>query len=304
LFTDLIGSRSRLRARAKSEDSSKFIIATLYSEGSPHDGGDDLIAVEQYFRETVEHHADKYLSFNPRMLRSMDPVFDPCLKDYSDWLEQHPDRDQLGKYNPVWPRMGFQMWKPVLIRHLLNSAEVGMGDIVLWHDVNFRKYPAYILGCEQWRDLSFDILDELRCDIFMSRGLPLKNDVKAWLIRKVLGEDSFEESGLWNGLVVLRKSEMALQFVDEWVALSLQLDNISPLPNPDPHPEFVWHSVDQSVVGVLACRWRSDRRLPADWPRYQLRDRLFAAEALVGPKGKSATSLFEIWRKRPRAGRP
>lgn len=297
LLRNLIGSRSRRQARNRPGASGRFIIVTAYSEGPPHDSGDDLVEVEQYFRETVEDHADKYLSFNLRMLRGMDPIFDSCLKDRSAWLEQHPDRGQLGKYNEAWVRMGFQMWKPFLMRHLLNGAQVEMGDVVLYHDVNFRKYPAYLLGCEQWRDLSFNILDDLQCDIFMSRGQPLKRDVKAWLIRKVLGDDSFEESGLWNGLIVLRKSEVALRFVEEWAALSSQLENISPLPNPDPHPEFIWHSVDQSVAGVLACRWRSEQRLPADWPRYLLRDRVFAAEALIGPKGGGPARPSGIARK-------
>lgn len=295
LLKDLINSHSRLRKWVKRGDSNRFIIVTFYTEGFPHDHGTDLVAVEKYFQETVKDHTDQYMSFNPRKLLGMDPTLSKCFKDYSSWLEQHPDYSQLGKYNPVWARIGFQMWKPFLIQHILNSEEVKTGDIVLYHDVNFLNYPNYILGCEQWRDLSSNILHKLKCDIFIPKGLPLKKDVKAYLIRKFLGKNYFEEQGLWNGLIVVRKSEMALQFIGEWADISSQLENISPLPNPDPHPDFIWHSVDQSTAGVLACIWRSTKRLSRDWPRYELRGRRFSEEAVIEPKGNISTILSNIW---------
>lgn len=295
LFRDLINSCSRPRKCVRSEDSNKFIIVTFYTEGFPHDHGTDLVAVEQYFQKIVRDHADKYMSFNPRTLLGMDPIFSKCFKDYTSWLEQHPNRNQLGKYNPGWARLGFQMWKPFLIQHILNSEEVKTGDIVLYHDVNFLNYPTYILGCEQWRGLSSNILNKLKCDIFIPKGLPLKKDVKTYLIRKFLGKDYFEKNGLWNGLIVMRKSEMALRFISEWAGISSQLENISPLPNPDPHPDFIWHSVDQSTAGVLACMWRSNKRLPMDWPRYELRGRRFSEEAVIEPKGNISAILSKIW---------
>src|SRR5262245_26620728 len=128
LVGNWIGSRSRRADELQRGASHRFIVATFYTEGPPRASGDDLVAGEQYFRETVEDHADRYLSFNPGILRGMDPAFAPCLADYSAWLEQHADRAQLGRYNPVWARMGFQMWKPFLIRHILTSAEVSAGD--------------------------------------------------------------------------------------------------------------------------------------------------------------------------------
>jgi len=256
----------------------KFIILTYFTEGFPHDGGNNHVAVEQRFRRSAEGHADKYISFTPRQLMGMNPEYEKYCIDYSSWLEKHPDREQLGHHNDTWARIGFFMWKPILIWNVLNSDEVKPGDIVLYHDVDCDKYPQYILNCEEWRDLSSNILDDLKCDIFIPYGLPLllKHDVKAYLVRKYLSERYFEKAGLWAGLIVMRKSEMLLQFLSEWVEMSAQLDNISPLPNPNPHPRFIWHSVDQSVAGVLAWIWRSDGRLPMSWPRYAVMGRHFS----------------------------
>jgi hypothetical protein len=156
-----------------------------------------------------------------------------------------------------------------------------MGDIVFYHDINFHRYPNYILNCDQWRNLSLKVLNDLKCDIFIpSSGVTLKKDVKAYLIRKYLGEEYFEKTGLWNGLIVMRKSKTLLRFLKEWTEMSAQLDNISYLPNPNPHPEVIWHSPDQSVAGVLAHLWCSKGLLPKTWPRYEVKDRNFSEDNL------------------------
>jgi len=272
----------------------KFIILTIFTEGAPHDHGANLVSIEQEFKNAVKDHADKYIAITPGELVAMDPAYDKYCGDYTSWLERHPDRNQLGRHNPGWAKVGFLMWKPQVIKRLLNSDEIEMGDIVLYHDVNCRAYPNYILNCEQWRGLSASILDELKCDFFMSSGYSLKTDVKACLVRKYLGEEYFEKAGLWAGLIVMRKSPMALQFVSEWADMSSQLENVSPLPNPNPHPEFIWNSIEQSTAGVLAWKWRLEGRLAMDWPRYKIRERRFAKEYLtkVDLKGRPYRSPF------------
>ncbi len=258
----------------------KFIILTFFTEGFPYDNGENFVVVEQEFQKIVKDHADKYVVFTPRKLIGIDPEFEKYFKNYTLWLQQHPNRNQLGNYSERWTNIGFLGWKPQFIQHFLNSEEVETGDVVLYHDVDFLRHPNYVLSCEQWRDLSLNILNELGCDIFIPCGLRLKHDVKAYLIRKYLGDHFYDKRGLWGGLIVMKKSRMAVQFLSEWASLSSQLDNISPIPNPDPHPEFVWHSVEQSVASVLAWRWRLGGRLPMDWPRYEVRDRHFSKKNL------------------------
>ena len=264
----------------------KFNILTFFTEGPPHDTGTNLVAAEQEFQIATKDHADKYLAYSPRKLTALDPAFEICCRDYTSWLEQHPDRNQLGNYKPNWARIGFQMWKPFLVQHVLNSSQVQMGDIVLYHDVDCHTYPTYILNCEQWKNISSRILNELKCDIFIPAEGTLERDVKAYLIRKYLGEDYFRRSSLWNGLMVMRKSEKLLQFLEEWVDMSSELENISPLPNPEPRPDFHWHSVDQSVLGILAWIWVSKGLLPKGWPYYKVNHRHFSKENLVLLRGK------------------
>jgi hypothetical protein len=136
---------------------------------------------------------------------------------------------------------------------------------------------SYTQGCDQWRFLSSAILDDLGCDVFSPFGLPLKYDTKDFLTRKYNVDN--EKMGLWNGIVILRKSKQSERFVDEWIGMC-ELENISPLPNPNPNEHLFWHSVDQSVMGVLGQIWKENGLLPTCWPKYHLENRVFSNSSL------------------------
>lgn len=261
--------------------SSKFVILTFATEGPPHDGGIDMTAIEQQFREIVRSNADLYLAFTPRSLVATNPSLASSTRNYTTWLEQHPDHHQLGKHNIAWAKIGFLMWKPFLLREVLNSDKLKEGDILFYHDVDFHKFPNYVENPSRWRSLAKNVLDKLGCDIFIpSSGSKLKKDVKAYLIRKYLNDDYFNKIGLWAGLIVIKKSAQSMHFVSEWADMCAQLDNISFLPNPDPHPEVLWHSADQSVAAVLAHLWKRKGLLPSSWPNYMVKDRIFSNDHL------------------------
>jgi hypothetical protein len=259
----------------------KVILVTVYSQGPPHDQGGDLTQVEKGFREHVEPYVDLYVSYSPERLVSENPAAAHSVADYTTYLQNHPNLGQLGNYKISWSRLGFIMYKPYVIRHVISSSLMEPGDILLYHDVDYETYPVYIQGCEQWKSLSFEILSSLNSDFFIPLGGTLEHDVKSCLIRKHLGESFFKARGVWNGLMIFRKTDISSRFIEEWVSLSSDLDNISPLPNPDPRPKFMWHSVDQSVAGVLARRWVNEGLLPAGWFRYELRGRCFSKENLI-----------------------
>lgn len=259
----------------------KLIFVTIYSQGPPHDHGRDLTRVEQEFRKHVEPYVDLYVSYAPGRLVQEDPTAAVSVADYTSYIENHPDRGQLGHYKSSWSRLGFLMYKPYVIRRVLSSHLMEPGDVLLYHDVDHETYPVYIRECEQWKSLSFKILESLKSDFFIPLGGPLEYDVKSTLIRRHLGESYVKTRGVWAGIMIFRKSPLSSRFVEEWASLSSDLDNISPLPNPDPRPKFIWHSVDQSVAGVLARRWVKDGLLPTEWFRYELHGRCFSEKTLI-----------------------
>jgi hypothetical protein len=253
----------------------RFIAVTFYSEGPPRDTGTPLVDMERHFREAVEPYVDEVLSFCPRSMSARWPAADMYLQDHSEWLDQPPLRNQLTHYNRGWAKFGFLSWKPFLLHSLLHDETIRLGDVLFYHDVNLQKYPAYARTPAEWRDVSLRILDELGCDIFCAAGLRLESDTKAFLVRRYLRESAGLDRGVRASLIIFRKSRQSLEFVDEWKTMCDDLDNISPLPNPKPYAAALWHSVEQSALGVLALKWKQEGRLPAEWPLYAAGDLSF-----------------------------
>jgi hypothetical protein len=111
-------------------------------------------------------------------------------------------------------------------------------------------------------------------------GMPMGVDVKAFLIERYLDASYRRVRGVWAGLIIARKSPLSIALVDEWLRVSSDLDNVSPLPNPRPYPEAAWHSGEQAVLSVMSARWRREGRLPPDWPRFAVRGRRFGLTEL------------------------
>jgi hypothetical protein len=282
----MIGRRFRRAYALRNLMPPKVTLLTFYTEGPPLDHGLPLAHVNRVFEDFVAPHVDEYLAFTPRQLASLGPEAAASCADHTQWLAEHPRRHELGRYNQGWARVGFQRWKSLIIRHVLERDDLQPGDLVLYHDVNWMRYPQYLVGIPEWRRLCSAILDALGCDVFAPAGLHMYRDVKASLIRRYLPDADKFQWGVWTGLVVLRKSPQSLAFAREWAEMCADLDNSSPLPDPAPHRHIIHHSVDQSVLGVLAQRWKREGRLPKDWPRFGEGNRVFDAgmlERIVKP---------------------
>jgi hypothetical protein len=281
---------------------SRFIVVTFYSEGSPYDAGLSLVDEERHFRAAVEPYVDEVRSYCPRTLSALWPGSEKYYRDYTEWLESHLLRGELRHYNRSWARLGFQGWKPFLLQSVLNDDSILTGDVIFYHDVNFRKYPAFSRTPAEWRDVSLRILDDLGCDIFSPEGGRLEADAKAFLVRRYLHESVGLERGVRAGLILLRKSRQSIDFVNEWKTLCDDLDNIAPLPNPKPYAGAIWHAPEQSTLSVLALRWKHEGRLPAEWPLYAAGDlsydtRIFCRK--VSPPTAWQRRLYRVYLSLP-----
>jgi hypothetical protein len=259
-----------------------FRVLAFHTEGPPRDRGLDLTREARSFYELVAPFADEVIIYSPRSLEHDGHLAQSSWADYTDYLQRHPRRQELGRFPAQWARCGFCAWKPYVCRKTLARSDVADGDVVLYHDLNLSKYPAYAKGVESWRSLSTRLVDSLCCDLFVPAGLEFRYDAKAYLVRKLLGRGKQLKFtvGLWAGLMIMRKSKLSISLIDEWGELCRNLDNISPLPNPRPYEEMIWHSIDQSVLGVAAASWRRKGLLPETWPTYFLDGRVFSIESL------------------------
>jgi hypothetical protein len=260
----------------------KFWALTFHSEGPPHDSGQNLIKEERKFRRLISPYFDHYVSYTPRSISPDGPAAVRSCADYSEWLANHPRRNELGRYCAGWAKLGFMGWKPYIIKKMLMRKDVRNGDIIFYHDVNISKYPVYRECMKEWPALSLRVLDELDCDVFVPAGDRLKAGAKTSLLRKYLGTagKAADGPGLWGALIVIRKSPASIRFVNEWLKISSRLDDLSPLPNPRPHKQFYWHCPEQATLAVVVELWRRRGQLPQNWPKYYADGRRFCAEFL------------------------
>ena len=283
---------------------SRFIVVTFYSEGSPWDAGISLVDEERQFRAAVEPYVDEVRSYCPRTLSALWPGSEKYHRDYTEWLECHPSRGELRHFNRGWAKIGFQGWKPFLLQSLLHDDSIQTDDVIFYHDVNFRKYPAFSRTPAEWRDVSLRILDDLGCDVFSPEGGRLEADAKAFLVRRYLNESAGLERGVRAGLILLRKSQQSIDFIDEWKTMCDDLDNLSPLPNPKPYAGAVWHAPEQSTMSVLAVRWKQEGRLPAEWPLYTAGDLSYDSRIFhrkVSPPTALQRQLYNVYLAMPEA---
>ena len=54
--------------------------------------------------------------------------------------------------------------------------------------------------------------------------------------------------------IIARKGEAARAYLYEWLRLCSLRELLEPEPNPEPHPEFQWHTPEQCLFSLLAAQ--------------------------------------------------
>lgn len=275
----------------------KLHVVTFYTEGHPKDRGSDLRNALARLRELVEPHVDSFTAFTPSTILGL-PGAERLCKAYTGApLPRNPKAELLGYYD----------FKPFVMLYM--ASRVSPGDLVLFHDCNFLKYPLYAeQDFSRWRDLCMSLLNDLGTDVFApfeSPGLKVKHHVKMHTMRTVLAdtnpykayasapmEVSCEEDErvtmcaerhlINTSRVLVRAGSAATnRFLSEWLDLAIQPGLVGPTPNDKPHPEFRWNCAEQDVLNVLVYNWIERGLLPRDFPRYYFNDRRFAKQHIL-----------------------
>jgi len=252
----------------------KFFLVTFFTEGAPHDAGADLSDTAREYADMIRPHCDGVFAYTPRAFAREFPDLAGAVADKTRDVLDHPQCSagdpHLTAAVARWAKLGFFQWKPhLLLRFATSAPGVAEGDIVMYHGVDFRKYPQYARGVDGWRGTSAYLLDACRYDVYVTHdnGTRLKHDVKGALIARYLDASFADVEGVWGDLVIFRKSLQSRAFLARWAAMCDDPANLQPYPDAVPrHPSFIHHSADQSVLGVLVNVLKRDGALPRDWP--------------------------------------
>ncbi len=142
---------------------------------------------------------------------------------------------------------GLWLWKPYLINKAMGMIDDG--DWLFYSDagVTFIRSLHHLIDCaNQYSQDIFTIEQPLLCRQFTKREC-----------YKILGvEDNGENQAL--GLLLLRKSDESMRFVEEWLHLCENEELLSPKhfhPEIEEWSDYYEHREDQSILSLLRTKW-------------------------------------------------
>jgi hypothetical protein len=223
---------------------------SFYTEGEAIDGCFDLRQIKRQVEKSISPYFEKMFIFNKGTLKD--------LPD-SDWVcNEWGEETDFKNGN----KLGYFDFKPFLVDHVLSI--VPEGSIVLWHDINFDKYPSY--WQTDWNGLEklmIKLMNDNQSDYWLRfelNGCYVKNFVKNYTVDYLI-ENSDDREVVKNSLLlncgqmVFRNSSKSRELVSEWKELCRNKDLLKVTPNPTPHPESKMRGCqEQDVLNCLIYR--------------------------------------------------
>jgi hypothetical protein len=222
----------------------------------------DLSINKDKILKQIEHF-DNIALYTPKILKDLG--LDNYVKEY--------EKSGLVTMNKGMSKIGFCAWRPKIM--LLELEKMSEGDILLYRDMNIKKYP--LLGnYGNIRNIVLTIFDIVKFDFFVPREsvfyrpLQLKHHVKTNVIRE-LGDDhpfTYNFPNLFNNFIIVRKSNVSIQLLKEWEDACLKEEWINGEQYGELHPSFRWSCSEQSILCVIIANWvrKKIHNIPEHYP--------------------------------------
>jgi hypothetical protein len=250
---------------------------SFYTTG---DGAPDLTHVANEVKEKLSKYFTEMFIYNKETLKQL-----PNSEDICNVFEEPTDMT----YFPYAHKMGYYDWKAFLIDYTLKN--IPENSILLYHDINFEKYPNYWQS--DWENI-YDVCDgflkENESDIwakFELHDFYLKKSMKTYAIDKVF-TDPIQNDVVKNSLqinssqVVLKNTSFSKEFAKDWLYFTRDWDITHPSPNPNRHPESeIIGCPDQDSMQCALYQRIFDGRLKPTFPIYGLHWRVMRTDTIV-----------------------
>jgi hypothetical protein len=122
----------------KSMSDPRIVLVCFATEGMPHDNGLPLFhCIEPFVKAVLLSGIKEVKVYTPRILRELfgEEIAERCTKSY-----QPPARIILQNYHNV----GMGAWRAEILKYTVDTSNDG--DIVIFHDPNWEKYPGILHG--------------------------------------------------------------------------------------------------------------------------------------------------------------
>ena len=182
-----------------------------------------------------------------------DKVIEYSSKDIpQSYKEQHKEIFAYKRGAGLW------LWKPYLIHKALSQLDEG--DWLFYSDagVTFINDLHHLTRCASDNNLDiFTVEQPLLCRQFTKRECYIK----------IGATEHGENQAL--GLLLLRKSDLSMQFISQWLSLCEDEELLSPkrfYPDIEEWKDYYAHREDQSLLSLLRDKWQLPAfRDPSDY---------------------------------------
>ncbi len=238
----------------------KVILVSFFTEGYPHDYGLDLKKEKIKFETIGNRYFDKVLIYSPRDLLRKNKLWEKLLYN-QDYLNKHIkfSKENPNSINKNWAKLNGLLWKPALLKMVLEDKTIKENDIVVYSDINVSRYQNYLKNLEILPKLVKRKLKKKSIMLCQDSFRRLASDHKEELLYKYLGIQGNFHRGFWAGCIGFKKDNIARTFSKIWYELSLIEENRSQITKYINKKYFRWHSQEQATLSVLSFLWLSNK---------------------------------------------
>ena len=238
----------------------KVILVSFFTEGYPHDYGLDLKKEKIKFETIGNRYFDKVLIYSPRDLLQKNKLWEKLLYN-QDYLNKHIkfSKENPNSININWAKLNGLLWKPALLKMVLEDKTIKENDIVVYSDINVSRYQNYLKNLEILPKLVKRKLKKKSIMLCQDSFRRLASDHKEELLYKYLGIQGNFHRGFWAGCIGFKKDNIARTFSKIWYELSLIEENRSQITRYINKKYFRWHSQEQATLSVLSFLWLSNK---------------------------------------------
>lgn len=238
----------------------KVILVSFFTEGYPHDYGLDLKKEKIKFEKIGNLYFDKVLIYSPRDLLRKNKLWEKLLYN-QDYLNKHIkfSKENPNSININWAKLNGLLWKPALLKMVLEDKTIKENDIVVYSDINVSRYQNYLKNLEILPKLVKRKLKKKSIMLCQDSFRRLASDHKEELLYKYLGIQGNFHRGFWAGCIGFKKDNIARTFSKIWYELSLIEENRSQITRYINKKYFRWHSQEQATLSVLSFLWLSNK---------------------------------------------
>ena len=234
----------------------KIILVSFYTEGKPHDGGENLTIQKNIFLDKNKRGFDNVILYSPSSLIKKNKDWESVFYNKEFYASHKNYKQRKGSINNKWIKLNSMLWKPAIMMETLKNIDIPNESIIIYHDINLLKYPYYLDNFHNLKEIFFEKLKNSSIALCRDSFMKLSTDCKQELIRGYLGSHGNTLYHVWAGCIGMKKNKISIDFCKYWLDLTMIDKNRSQLTEFDNYPDFAWHSPEQATLSIAFYRWK------------------------------------------------